>query len=227
MADLFKMGIGSQVHYIPLYRHPYYEGLGYQAGLCPNSERFYEEEMCLPMHPHMTDADVDGAHIRTLLLTLFFRYFPELIEGGHLYIAQPPLFKMTKGKDIRYAFTDAERNAILKEWGVEDQGVENVDEPEEDTGEATEEGEETEKVEKETKKKAPRVSLQRYKGLGEMNADQLWDTTMDPESRTMLQVTMDDVERADAVFTTLMGSEVAPRRKFIQTHAKTVKNLDV
>ena len=176
----------------------------------------------------MTDADVDGAHIRTLLLTLFFRYFPELVEGGHLYIAQPPLFKMSKGKDVRYAFTDAERNAMLKEWGVEDQGVENVDEPDEEAaGEGTEEGEETEKVEKETKKKSTRVSLQRYKGLGEMNADQLWDTTMDPESRTMLQVTMDDAERADAVFTTLMGSEVAPRRKFIQAHAKTVKNLDV
>lgn len=168
----------------------------------------------------MTDADVDGAHIRTLLLTLFFRYFPELIDGGHLYIAQPPLYKMTKGKDMRYAYTDEEKELILKEWGVED--VEETEDSEDEDSEETEEADE-----KVTKKKGPRVNLQRYKGLGEMNADQLWETTMDPDARIMLRVTMEDAEQADLTFTTLMGSEVAPRKKFIQTHAKAVKDLDV
>jgi DNA gyrase subunit B len=170
----------------------------------------------------MTDADVDGAHIRTLLLTLFYRYFPELIETGHLYIAQPPLFKIAKGKDIRYVYTESDKDKVMAEWGVTS----------EDT-EATEESVEPEELlageepEEKTKPRAPRVAIQRYKGLGEMNPGQLWDTTMNPETRTMLRVTMDDAEAADAVFTTLMGSEVSPRRKFIQTHAKTVKNLDV
>ena len=173
----------------------------------------------------MTDADVDGAHIRTLLLTLFFRYFPELIDGGHLYIAQPPLFKLQKGKDARYVFSDDEKRRVLDEWGV-DEGQE--DEEPEDVNEEDGEEEAEDGEEKDTKaKRSSRVSTQRYKGLGEMNAEQLWDTTMDPETRTMLRVTMDDAEKADAIFTTLMGSEVAPRRKFIQTHAKTVKNLDV
>lgn len=170
----------------------------------------------------MTDADVDGAHIRTLLLTLFFRYFPELIHAGHLYIAQPPLFKMQKGKDVRYAFNDAQRNDILREWGVID--VEEVQETDEsDVSDAPEEIEESAVK----KSGSGRVSIQRYKGLGEMNAEQLWETTMDPENRIMLRVTMEDAERADATFTTLMGSEVAPRRKFIQTHAKNVKDLDI
>ncbi|MCB9808637.1 DNA topoisomerase (ATP-hydrolyzing) subunit B [Candidatus Peribacteria bacterium] len=162
----------------------------------------------------MTDADVDGAHIRTLLLTLFFRYFPELIDAGFLYIAQPPLYKIAKGKDVRYAYTDEQKEEVLKEWGVATDVEEEEEEGEEEEGEKE-------------KKKSPRVSLQRYKGLGEMNPEQLWETTMDPEVRTMLRVTMDDAEAADATFTTLMGSEVAPRRKFIQTHAKSVKNLDV
>ncbi|TSC79042.1 MAG: DNA gyrase subunit B [Candidatus Peregrinibacteria bacterium Gr01-1014_25] len=178
----------------------------------------------------MTDADVDGAHIRTLLLTLFFRYFPELIEKGYLYIAQPPLYKIARGKEMRYVFSDAEKDATLKEWGV---NIDEVQETEEETDE-TEVTEETEekltkgkpKVQS-PKPKASKVGIQRYKGLGEMNAEQLWDTTMDPEHRIMLQVTMEDAERANLVFTTLMGSEVAPRRKFIQTHAKTVKNLDI
>jgi DNA gyrase subunit B len=168
----------------------------------------------------MTDADVDGAHIRTLLLTIFFRYFPELIEEGHLYIAQPPLYKLAKGKDVRYAYTDVQKADIFKEWGVTEKAEEPEEEPEE-----KEEEEETEETT--TKKKSTRVSIQRYKGLGEMNPDQLWDTTMNPETRTMLRVTMENAEEADAIFTTLMGSEVAPRRKFIQTHAKGVKNLDV
>jgi len=139
----------------------------------------------------MTDADVDGAHIRTLLLTLFFRYFKDIIEAGYLYIAQPPLYKIWRGKKIFYAFSDEERDTYITEFGDH------------------------------------KPSLQRYKGLGEMNPDQLWETTMDPERRTMLRVTIDDAERADHIFQTLMGSEVAPRKKFIQTHAKRVKNLDI
>ncbi len=164
----------------------------------------------------MTDADVDGAHIRTLLLTLFFRYFPELIEAGYLYIAQPPLFKIAKGKDVRYVYTEEQKDDLLKEMGVTQEEDAEDDEETEDT-----EGEDA------PKKKSARVNIQRYKGLGEMNPDQLWETTMDPENRILLRVTMDDAEAADATFTTLMGSEVAPRRKFIQTHAKGVKNLDI
>ncbi len=169
----------------------------------------------------MTDADVDGAHIRTLLLTLLFRYFPELIEKGHIYIAQPPLYKIQRGKDVRYAFNDEEKGVILKDMGVSNEEV----------SESPEEGEEpvddAEDGEKKTTKKTAKASIQRYKGLGEMNADQLFDTTMDPEQRTLLKVTLEDAEKADAIFTTLMGSEVAPRRKFIQTHAKSVKDLDI
>ncbi|MBM3231365.1 DNA topoisomerase (ATP-hydrolyzing) subunit B [Candidatus Peregrinibacteria bacterium] len=165
----------------------------------------------------MTDADVDGAHIRTLLLTLFYRYFTELIDNGHLYIAQPPLYKISKGKDSKYAYSDEQKERILKELGISAKDTQEVSE------EPIEEGE----VEQAAKPKQAKVSIQRYKGLGEMNADQLFDTTMDPEQRTLLRVTMDDAEAANATFTTLMGSEVAPRRKFIQTHAKGVKNLDI
>lgn len=170
----------------------------------------------------MTDADVDGSHIRTLLLTFFFRYFKPLIESGYLFIAQPPLYKVAKGKSIKYAYTDDDKFNILKEWGVEDQ-------VEESESEAETEGENgAENTEGETKAaKSSRVSLQRYKGLGEMNPDQLWETTMDPERRMMMKVTIQDAEIADAIFDTLMGSEVLPRRKFIQTHAKKVKNLDI
>lgn len=182
----------------------------------------------------MTDADVDGAHIRTLLLTLFYRYFPQLIERGHLYIAQPPLYKISKGNKSFYAYNDAEKQKILddlkKEFGVKikpkkedkkgDWSVESLDE--ENKGEETEtqapvEGEE----------KISGVSIQRYKGLGEMNADQLKETTLDPSNRILLQVVIDDAQAADRVFDILMGSEVMPRRKFIQTHAKSVQNLDI
>jgi DNA gyrase subunit B len=169
----------------------------------------------------MTDADVDGAHIRTLLLTFFYRYYPELIETGHLYIAQPPLFKIAKGKDAHYAFTDREKMEVLKKLGVK---TDQISAEASEAGEGVESGEGEEGLKE---KKAPRVNIQRYKGLGEMNPEQLWETTMDPLKRSMLQVTIEDAEKADAVFTTLMGSEVAPRRKFIQTHAKGVKNLDV
>ena len=141
---------------------------------------------------HNTDADVDGSHIRTLLLTMFFRYMPTLIENGHLYIAQPPLYLVRKGKDLRYAYSEAERENHLKEFG----GMQGV-------------------------------TIQRYKGLGEMNPEQLWETTMNPANRILLQVTVDDAAAADRTFDMLMGNEVAPRKRFIQSHAKKVRNLDV
>jgi DNA gyrase subunit B len=138
----------------------------------------------------MTDADVDGAHIRTLLLTFFYRYMRPIIEKGYVYIAQPPLYKIQVGKRIEYAYSDEELNLKLSELGG-------------------------------------RPTLQRYKGLGEMNAEQLWETTMDPDQRTLLQVSLTDVEKADAIFTMLMGEEVEPRRKFIEENAVYVQNLDV
>jgi DNA gyrase subunit B len=139
----------------------------------------------------MTDADVDGAHIRTLLLTFFFRYMPVLIEEGHIYIAQPPLFRVKWGKTERYAFSEQERDEIIK----------------------TEAG-------------AQKTSIQRYKGLGEMNPEQLWSTTMNPVNRVLLKVKMDDAVEADRIFSILMGDEVEPRRIFIEKHAAEVKNLD-
>jgi len=168
----------------------------------------------------MTDADVDGAHIRTLLLTLFFRHFSSLITGGHLYIAQPPLYQLKKGSQTKWAFSDEEKNEIIKEMGGE------VQESEE-TGE--EEGENTgEEEQKEAKTKTgAKIMIQRYKGLGEMNPNQLWETTMNPENRIMHQVSVEDAARADEIFDMLMGGEVAPRKNFIQTHARKVENLDI
>ncbi|SIS75718.1 DNA topoisomerase (ATP-hydrolyzing) subunit B [Alicyclobacillus vulcanalis] len=139
----------------------------------------------------MTDADHDGSHIRILLLTLFYRFMRPLIDAGYIYIAQPPLYKIEKGKVVRYAYSDAELERILQEMGRDG------------------------------------VRLQRYKGLGEMNADQLWETTMDPESRTLLRVTMEDAMDADMIFSILMGDKVEPRRDFIAEHARFVRNLDV
>lgn len=139
----------------------------------------------------MTDADVDGAHIRTLLLTLFYRYFPEIINAGYLYIAQPPLFRMQSGKTVQYAFNDAERDEFVEEL------------------------------------KGQPMYVQRYKGLGEMNPPQLWETTMDPQNRVMYRVSIKDAQDTSEIFETLMGDEVGPRKKFIQTHAKSVKNLDI
>ena len=141
----------------------------------------------------MTDADVDGAHIRTLLLTFFYRYMRELIDGGHVYIAQPPLYKISKGKNEAYAYSDEELEQILNEFGGRDNSVD----------------------------------IQRYKGLGEMNAEQLWDTTMDPEKRILLKATIEDAMAADEIFTILMGDKVEPRREFIQQNAKKVSNLDI
>lgn len=165
----------------------------------------------------MTDADVDGAHICTLLLTLFYRHFPDLITNGHIYIAMPPLYRVQIGKQIRYAFTEEEREKHIKEMtgGKVDTTKVKVtevgeDQPEEDiitTG--------------------VKVNIQRYKGLGEMNPEQLWETTMDPKTRVMKQVTIEDAALADETFDVLMGADVAPRKKFIQTHAKDVSNLDI
>ncbi len=139
----------------------------------------------------MTDADVDGAHIRTLLLTFFYRYMKPLIENNYVYIAQPPLFKIKKGRDLQYAYSDEELSRVLERIGRD------------------------------------KTEIQRYKGLGEMNPDQLWETTMDPARRTILQVTMEDAIKADELFTILMGDKVDPRREFIQKHAKEVRNLDI
>ncbi len=138
----------------------------------------------------MTDADVDGAHIRTLLLTFFYRHLEQLIINGHVYAAQPPLFRVKRGKDEKWVYNDAELQADLKANGS-------------------------------------KVDLQRYKGLGEMNPEQLWDTTMDPSQRTLVQVTIEDGVRADETFDMLMGAAVPPRKKYILTHARDVQNLDL
>ena len=168
----------------------------------------------------MADADVDGSHIRTLLLTLFYRYFEELITKGHIYVAQPPLYQIKKGKQVYYAYNDDEKEKVMKRMGLTQKEIEAMQAKEEDEGGEVEE--ETEEVEKKTG-----INIQRYKGLGEMNPEQLWETTMDPQNRKMMQITIEDAEAADRTFDLLMGSQVEPRRRFIQTHAKTVKNLDV
>jgi DNA gyrase subunit B len=138
----------------------------------------------------MTDADVDGSHIRTLILTLFYRYFKQVIEKGYLYIAQPPLFRVQKGKNVQYCYTEVQLGDMLKEMGSD-------------------------------------AAIQRYKGLGEMNPVQLWDTTMNPETRMLRQVTIEDALVADELFTVLMGDQVEPRRQFIEQYAASVRNLDI
>jgi DNA gyrase subunit B len=140
----------------------------------------------------MTDADVDGSHIRTLLLTFFFRYMASLVENGHLYIAQPPLYRIeSKKSGVQYVYNDADKDVAVKHLGTE------------------------------------KMTIQRYKGLGEMNPEQLWETTLNPTNRTLLQVTIEDAAAADKTFDMLMGDEVPPRKRFIQTHAKEVRNLDI
>jgi DNA gyrase subunit B len=139
----------------------------------------------------MSDADVDGAHIRTLLLTFFYRHMPKVIEAGYLYIAQPPLYRISTGKVTKYAQTERERDRIIKEFNVKN------------------------------------LSVQRFKGLGEMNADQLWETTMNPETRTLLRVDSENAELADEIFTKLMGENVEPRKDFIKAEARKVRNLDI
>lgn len=141
----------------------------------------------------MTDADVDGSHIRTLLLTFFFRHYKELIEKGYIYIAQPPLYMIQAGKKKEYAYTEDQKDKIVKNM----------------------------------KDSSQKPNIQRYKGLGEMNPTQLWETTMDPENRKMLRVDIEDAEKADEIFSTLMGDEVPPRKRFIQSRATQVVNLDI
>lgn len=160
-----------------------------------------------------TDADVDGAHIRTLILTLLYRYFRPLIDGGYIYIAQPPLYKIKKGKEIAYAYSDLEKSKII---GKEVTEIEMVDES----------GEEGVDAEVDEAKKATKVSIQRYKGLGEMNAEELWETTMDPERRILKQVRIEDAADADKVFDMLMGTDVPARKTFIQSNAKHA-NIDI
>lgn len=198
----------------------------------------------------MTDADVDGAHIRTLLLTFFYRHMPEVIEQGHLYIAQPPLFLLPVGRKKIYAYSDEERDAIIDRLieertgkkkpakdeevvepvAVEDPEPEETEEVEvqEEAAEGTEEDSPVTEEERNRLKNAGITgNIQRYKGLGEMNADQLWETTMNPDNRILLQVTIDDAEKADAIFNKLMGEEVLLRKNFIQTHAREVVDIDI
>jgi DNA gyrase subunit B len=172
-----------------------------------------------------TDADVDGAHIRTLFLTLFYRYFRPIIDGGFLYIAQPPLYKITRGKDVRYAFDDAEKAKVLKDMGVDMNELEEADgEPREDEAPEVADNKGDTKVEPKVRNIKARV--QRYKGLGEMNPPELWETTMDPERRILKQVKVDDAASADKTFEILMGDEVEPRKLFIQANAKLAE-IDV
>jgi DNA gyrase subunit B len=139
----------------------------------------------------MSDADVDGAHIRTLLLTFFYRHMPKVVEAGYLYIAQPPLYRVSTGKVTKYAQTEKDRDRIIKEFNTKN------------------------------------LSVQRFKGLGEMNADQLWETTMNPETRTLLRVDSENAAQADEIFTKLMGENVEPRKEFIKAEARKVRNLDI
>ncbi|HPN96252.1 MAG TPA: DNA topoisomerase (ATP-hydrolyzing) subunit B [Candidatus Moranbacteria bacterium] len=173
----------------------------------------------------MADADVDGSHIRTLLLTFFYRYFEQLIRQGHIYIAQPPLYRIQKGKEISYVFTDAEKDKKIEEIKSRVLSGAKLKKEEKNTEENT--VVETDTEESEVGEKVAGINIQRYKGLGEMNPEQLWETTMNPESRMMLKVNIEDAQAADKMFDVLMGTEVEPRRRFIQTHAKSVKNLDV
>jgi DNA gyrase subunit B len=170
-----------------------------------------------------TDADVDGAHIRTLLLTLFYRHFRPVIDGGYLYIAQPPLFKIRKGKEIAYAYSDEERIKFVGK----DMPLETETSEEEVVSEGEEPAEDLAAQAGETKvKKTPKISVQRYKGLGEMNSEELWETTMDPARRILKQVAIEDAQEADQIFDMLMGTDVPARKSFIQSHAKEA-TLDI
>ncbi|HEY4832050.1 MAG TPA: toprim domain-containing protein, partial [Waddliaceae bacterium] len=171
-----------------------------------------------------TDADVDGAHIRTLILTLLYRFFRPLIDGGFIYIAQPPLYKIKKGKEIFYAYSDDEKAKV-----VGNEEVAELTEISETTEEGEEQAEGNEQTETKPDKNAPKnkkISIQRYKGLGEMNAEELWETTMDPARRILKQVAIADAVAADKVFDILMGSDVPSRKSFIQSNA-TKATLDI
>ena len=182
----------------------------------------------------MADADVDGSHIRTLLLTFFYRYFENMVKDGYVYIAQPPLYRLQKGKNVQYVYTDEEKDRALakltKDAALKAALSEKSEKTEKKEKNAEEENGKEESGESSTTDGSETihgVNIQRYKGLGEMNPEQLWETTMNPERRQMLRVSLDDAEEADRIFDILMGSEVEPRRRFIQTHAKSVQNLDV
>ena len=159
---------------------------------CGIGNEFNEEKLRYHKIVIMTDADVDGAHICTLMLTFFYRYMRPLIEKGYVYIAQPPLYKVEKGKEKYYTYSEEEQKSLLKQLG-----------------------------------NSQKLSIQRYKGLGEMDAQQLWETTMDYNTRTLIQVTIEDFAEADDTFSMLMGEKVPPRRKFIEENAKYVQNLDI
>jgi len=180
----------------------------------------------------MSDADSDGAHIRTLLLTLFFRYFRPIIENGYLYIAQPPLYRIQKGKEVFYAYSDQEKEKIVRELAGKETRKEEKQKEKIIRLKLVEENEEgqilkAESKEEESEEKVSGLNINRYKGLGEMNPEQLWETTMDPERRILKKVTIEDAEEADKLFDILMGEEVLPRKTFIQAYAQKVKNLDV
>jgi len=177
----------------------------------------------------MTDADVDGSHIRTLLLTLFFRHFPDLIKEGHIYVAMPPLYRVQVGKNFRYVYNEEELNKAKDELikmalSNKSTSHKNIKTLKQETTEVTEGESEVGEVEELA---GIKVNIQRYKGLGEMNPEQLWETTMDPARRKMKKISVIDIERADETLDILMGAEVAPRKRFLQTHAKNVKNLDI
>ena len=192
--------------------------LGVKFGTAEDSKALNLEKLRYGKIIIMTDADVDGSHIATLMLTFFFRKMKELIEGGHIYLATPPLFLVSKGKQKHYCWDEKERDSIIREWSK----------PESDTAEemsdTTEEMSDTEGGENEPQK-GGRIHVQRYKGLGEMNASQLWETTMNPETRTLHQVTIENAAEADRIFSMLMGDEVPPRREFIERNAHTA-NID-
>ncbi|MDQ5962472.1 MAG: gyrase subunit [Patescibacteria group bacterium] len=173
-----------------------------------------------------TDADVDGAHIRTLLLTFFYRYYRPIIEAGYVYIAQPPLYKIAYNKQVHYAYSDVEKEEVLKKLGFDNVEIDAVNEEPEEVAVGEEGDSVEEKEEKTVKKSSKKPMIQRYKGLGEMNAEELWETTMDPTTRTLKIVSVEHAEEADKVFEMLMGNEVGPRKSFIQTHAKQA-NLDI
>ena len=162
---------------------------------CGIDESFDIEKLRYHKIVIMTDADVDGAHIRTLLLTFFYRHMMPLIEGGYVYIAQPPLYRVKRGKNIDYTYSEKEQGKLIKRITDETPGA--------------------------------KLDIQRYKGLGEMDAEQLWDTTMDITNRTLVQITLEDVAAADEMFSMLMGDKVPPRRRFIEDNARYVKNLDI
>ena len=172
----------------------------------------------------MTDADVDGSHIRTLLLTFFFRHMYEVVANGHIYIAQPPFYKIAVGKKIHYAYNDVEKDKIIDDLidqrkakkAAEAANAGEIDAP------VTEDEEEKNRY-----KQAGVTLVQRYKGLGEQDADELWETTMNPDNRVLLQVKIEDTEKADAIFNKLMGTEVELRKNFIQSRAKQAKELDI